>query len=263
MYKTFFFLTKKTKINIIQILTKKIDMKKEDGFYFIPKKWLGDANVLAMDWDCKGMHLHLMAIAWQQNMKGHLLDDENLIKKLLGNPEQSDWENRIKPQIFSAWKKKVIKEGNIERQYWYQPGIIKTVKETTDSDSSAPVKKTRKKKIDLIEVENPEFEGFNLESLLKIKPTATILSEQTNSEERSTIWTIGVQLVKQQGESEAKARGFLAKLIKDYGDKAVAAAVAQLSIKQISPAEIHSYLIGILKKQQESSKKTGRGSVSL
>jgi hypothetical protein len=240
-------------------------MKKEDGFYFNPKKWLGDASIIAMDWDCKGMHLHLMAIAWQQNMKGHLLDDENLIRKLLGNPEQSDWENRIKPQIFSSWKKKVVKEGNIERQYWYQPGIIKTVKETSGNDSEpAPVKRTRKKKTELIEVENPEFEGFNLESLLKTKPTATILHEPSNADERSTIWSIGVQLVKKQGESDAKARGFLARLIKEYGDKAVAAAVAQLSLKQVSPAEVHSYLVGILKKQQEGVKKAaGRGSVSL
>lgn len=246
------------------------NMKKEDGFNFIPKKWLGDANIIAMDWDCKGMHLHLMAIAWQQNLKGHLLDDENLIKKLLGNPEQSDWENRIKPQIFSAWKKKIIKEGNIERQYWYQPGIIKTVREkeiSSDSDVSTPVKRTRKKKSDtvLLEIENPEFEGFNLENLLKAKPTATILHEKSNAEERGTIWTIGVQLVRQQGETDAKARGFLARLIKEYGDKAVAGAVAQLSLKQVSPADIHSYLVGMLKKQQETStfKKTGRGSVSL
>ncbi len=242
-------------------------MKIEDGFYFIPKKWLGDANIISMDWDCKGMHLHLMAIAWQQNLKGYLLDDENLMRKLVGNPDKEDWENRIKPQIFAAWKKKVIKEGNIERQYWYQPGMIKTIQEKDNNSTvtSSPQKTTRKKKAELIEVENPEYEGFNLESLLKSQPTATILHEQSNADERQTIWSIGVQLVKKQGESEAKARAFLAKLIKDYGDKAVAGAVAQLSLKQISPAEVHSYLIGILKKQQDGSniKKTGRGSVSL
>lgn len=242
-------------------------MRKEDGFYFIPKKWLGDANILAMDWDCKGMHLHLMAIAWQQNLKGYLLDDENLMRKLVGNPDKEDWENRIKPQIFAAWKKKVIKEGNIERQYWYQPGMIKTIQEKETNSTSTPstTKKTRKKKSELIEVENPEYEGFNLESLLKSQPTATILHEQSSSDERQTIWSMGVQLVKKQGESEAKARAFLAKLIKDYGDKAVAGAVAQLSLKQVSPAEVHSYLIGILKKQQDGSnvRKTGRGSVSL
>jgi hypothetical protein len=239
-------------------------MKKEDGFYFIPKKWLGDASILAMDWDCKGMHLHLMAIAWQQDLKGYLLDDENLIRKLLGNPELSDWENRIKPQIFVAWKKKLVKIDKIERQYWYQPGMAKTIAEKEISAPTETVKKTRKKKIELIEVENPDFEGFNLESLLTDKNTATILHEKSNEEERQTIWTIGVQLVKKQGDSEAKTRGFLARLIKDYGDKAVAQAVAQLSLKQVSPAEVHSYLIGILKKQQDGNmRKNGRGSVSL
>ena len=59
-------------------------MKKDEGFYFIPKKWLGDANVISMDWDCKGMHLHLMAIAWQQPLQGYIIDDENLILKVLG-----------------------------------------------------------------------------------------------------------------------------------------------------------------------------------
>jgi hypothetical protein len=220
-----------------------MNMKKEDGVYFIPIIWLGD---------------------WQQSLKGHLLDDENLNKRLLGNPEQSDWENRIKPQIFSAWKKKVIKDGNIERQYWYQPGIIKTVSEAASPDA-APVKKTRKKKADLIEVENPEFEGFNLDSLLKIKPTVTILYQPATTEDKQNIWSMGVKLLQANGVPEVKARGFIAKLIKEYSDKEVAAALAQLSLKQVSPAEVNSYLIGILKKQQEGgfTKKTGRGSVSL
>ena len=96
-------------------------MKKEEGFYFIPKKWLGDASVIAMDWDCKGMHLHLMAIAWQQEPKGHLIDDDKIIRKLLSNPDIKDWEERIKPQIFSAWKQKTLNIDNNERVYWYQP----------------------------------------------------------------------------------------------------------------------------------------------
>ena len=49
--------------------------------------------------------------------------------------------------------------------------------------------------------------------------------------------------------------------------KAVAEAIAQLSIKSVPPAQIQSYLIGILNKQQDGKqlfqKKTGRGSVSL
>lgn len=239
-------------------------MKPQDGFYFIPKKWLGDANVIAMDWDCKGMHLHLMAIAWQQPIKGYLLDDDNLLRKVLGNPDKHDWEQRIKPQVFTAWKKKVIKETAGDRVYWYQPGIIKTLEEQT---GAAPVKKTRKKKeyLEIENAENPEYHGFDLASILKAKVTTTILYEPATTEDKSTIWKLGVQLVKKQGESEAKARGFLARLIKEYGDKAVAAAIAQLSLKQLSPVEVHSYLVGILKKQQEEqgTKTTGRGKVSL
>lgn len=239
-------------------------MKKEDGFYFIPKKWLGDANVIAMDWDCKGMHLHLMSIAWQQNPKGYILDDDKLIQKLLGNPEKEDWEGRIKPQIFIAWKKKNLTINGVERSYWYQAGIIKST-ENAEKEEKAPTKRTKKLKEDI--VENPYYEGFDLKILLDSKPTTTILHEEASKEEKSTIWHLGVSLVKQQGDSDGKARGFLAKLIKEYGDKCVAEAIAQLSLKKISPAETHSYLIGILKKQQtdldQKQKGTGRGRVSL
>jgi hypothetical protein len=241
-------------------------MKNEDGFYFIPKKWLGDANVIAMDWDCKGMYLHLMAIAWQQPQKGFILDDDNLIKKLLGNPEETDWLNRIKPQIFSAWKQKMVLIDGVNRLYWYQPGIIKA---TLEAEREKPIKKirtTRFKKNELI-IENPEFDGFDLKILLDSKVTTTILHEVATVEEKSTIWTLGVQLVKKHGDSDAKARGFIAKLIKQYGDKPVAEAIAQLSLKSIPPAEVHSYLSGILKKQEEnialSKKGTGKGRVSI
>ncbi len=236
-------------------------MAKTDGFYFIPKKWLGDANIIAMDWDCKSMHLHLMCIAWQQEPRGYLLDDEALLKKLLGNPSEEDWNNRIKPQVFSCWKTDILDLKGVKRKYWYQPGLLKN----QDSDEAPKVKRTRKKKTEqLVEFDNPDFVGFNLEEILKAKPTATILHESSTQEERQSIWTIGVQILSKQDGNQGKARGFLAKLIKEYGDKAVAEAVAQLSLKEVSPVEIHSYLVGILRKQQDVEKKrTGRGSVSL
>lgn len=243
-------------------------MTKNDGFFFIPHKWLGDSNVLTMDWDCKGMHLHLMAIAWQQDHKGYLIDDENLIKKLLGNPEQDDWEKRIKKQIFSAWKKKLIKEDGIEKYYWYQPGLLKNL----DIEIIKPplkAKKTRAKKIvDVLENENFEVPlGFDLNSILKLKPQTTILYNkpvEASKEERATIWSLGVSMVKEQSGNDGKARAFLAKLIKEYGEKSVGIAIAQMSLKAINPAEIHSYLIGILKKQQlEEPRRNSRGRVSI
>lgn len=242
-------------------------MKKEDGFIFLPKKWLGDAHVIAMDWDCKGMHLHLMAIAWQQPLKGHLLDDEKLLLKVLGNPDKQDWENRIKPQIFQAWKKKIVKENGIEKIYWYQPGIIKTVENLNEHEQVKPRKTRKKTNTVFIDIGECPYEGFDLKNILKEKSTTTILHEKSTTEEKNTIWTLGVGLVKQQNESETKARGFLARLIKDYGEKHVAQAIAEISLKQIKPAEIHSFLIGVLKnklKQEEHGKKiSGRGHVVL
>lgn len=236
-------------------------MSNKNGFYFLPKKWLGDANIIAMDWDCKSMHLHLMCIAWQQEPQGYLLDDENLLKKILGNPTEEDWNNRIKPQVFSSWKSTILELNGVKRKYWYQPGLLKN----NENNETTKPKKTRSKKVDnLVEFDNPDFIGFSLESILKAKPTATILHESSTEEERHSIWTIGVQILSKQDGNQSKARAFLAKLIKEYGDKSVAEAVAQLSLKQISPVEIQSYLVGILRKQQNIEKKrTGRGSVSL
>lgn len=237
-------------------------MKKQDGFYFIPKKWLGDANVIAMDWDCKAMHLHLMAIAWQQEPKGYILEDDVLIRKLLGSPDIEDWEHRIKPQIFVAWKKKALKINDIERSYWYQPGIVKTFEESSET----PKKRTRKKKEEVI-IENPEFEGFNLKSVLDFQHTTTILHEEITKEERSNIWTLGIQALKTPSNSETEIRRFIGQNIKIYGEKQVAQAIANLSLKSLSPVDARSYLIGILKKQQietiEGKKGSGRGRVSI
>ena len=97
----------------------------EDGFYFNPKRWLGDANVIAMDWDCRAMHLHLMAIAWQQEKKGFLIYDEQLLLKILNRLKDDDWDNRIKPQIMKSWKKKIISENGKNIEYIFQPGLVK------------------------------------------------------------------------------------------------------------------------------------------
>lgn len=241
-------------------------MKKDNGFYFIPQQWLGDANVMAMDWDCRGIHLHLIAIAWQQDPKGYLIDDEELILRMLGVIDVEDWEKRIKKQVFSAWKKKSLEINGTKRNYWYQPRVLKA----TENAEKPPVKpRTRRKKSDttIEEIENPLFEGFQLTSLLDSKVSTTILHEEATVEEKSTIWKIGVSLVKNQGDSDAKARGFIARLIKEYGEKTVATAIAQLSIKSVPPADTHSYLVGILKKQNEEldlkRRGTGRGRVSI
>lgn len=234
-------------------------MKKDEGFYFIPKKWLGDANVISMDWDCKGMHLHLMAIAWQQPLQGYIIDDENLILKVLGNPDKKDWEERIRPQIFRAWKKKSISQDGIEKNYWYQLGVIKTI----ENISEIKPRKSRKIVNKTVEDSNDfAYPGFDLKTILNENFTSTILHEKPNEVDKITIWNLGVSLVKKQNESEGQARAFLAKLIKQYGEKTVAGVIAEISVKNIKPAEIHSYITGMLKikvKEQETGNKQGSG----
>ena len=236
-------------------------MDNNKGFYFDPKKWLGDSVIMAMDWDCKAMHLHLMAIAWQQDKKGYLLFNDQLIIKLLGNPPINDWQERIKPQILSAWKTITTDGINGEETYIYQPGLLKNL-EPEQPKKTKRVSSKKKSNLQTIE-ENPNT-GFNLENILKLNPKITILNEKPTDEEKSSIWTLGISILQQQGLPEGKARSFMAKLVKTYGDKPVASAIAQLSLKAVKPIEIQSYLIGILKKQEQTEKtKTSRGSVSL
>ena len=84
------------------------------AFQFYPRQWLGDDKVIMMDWDARGMHLHLMCIAWQQDPPCTLPDDDDALRRLVGSPD--DWD-RLKPQIMAAWKK------NGKR--WVQAGLLR------------------------------------------------------------------------------------------------------------------------------------------
>lgn len=239
-------------------------MKKNEGFEFIPKKWLGDAHIIAMDWDARAMHLHLMALAWQKEPRGYMLCDDDLIRKLLSNPEINDWNNRLKPQIFAAWEKTMFNDNGIERVYWVQLGLVSTYKKATTTNTTVATPKTpRKKKVTLIELEeNGPFDGFALESLAKLNPKTTILYTPSSKEEFSNIWTIGVDLLVKHGEEAKSARGVISRWIKKYGAPDVAAVIAEQSLKNIQPAHIISFLVKILE-ERTISKKPAKATVAL
>jgi uncharacterized protein YdaU (DUF1376 family) len=90
---------------------------KAPAFQFYPKQWLGDDKVLAMDWDARAMHMHLMCIAWQQTPPCTLPDDDDMIRRWLGNPKK--WK-LLKNQILSAWK---MDDGR-----WVQSGLLEQFK---------------------------------------------------------------------------------------------------------------------------------------
>lgn len=222
---------------------------KKDNFIFDPKKWLGDASILNMDWDVRGMHIHLMCYAAQQKIKGHLIYDESIICKVL-NITKEEWVNRIKNQILCSWKIVEIEDENGSIVYIKQNGLVETFSETQKPKKQT----TRKKPIEDNAKNSNDFTKFYTD------PNSPLVAQPVTQEERNTIWTIGIKLLKEQNMSEQKARAFLGKIIKQHGEKNVANCLAQLSIIKYDPAQVQSYIIGMLSK---NGKKTNRGSVSL
>ena len=118
--------------------------------------------------------------------------------------------------------------------------------------------------LDTHEVDNIENqEGFILSNIL-LKNNISCLFDTATSEERSTIWGVGVDLLKIGAFTEDKVRAFLGKQIHTYGEKLVVEAIAKLSIQKMKPADAKAYLIGTLKQDfellQKEEKKTQRRS---
>lgn len=89
-------------------------MNRSPAFQFYPKQWLGDDRVLLMDWDARGMHVHLQCIAWQQDPPCSLPNDDTALRKWCGNPKR--W-RKVKDQILSAWK--------LIGGRWVQEGLLR------------------------------------------------------------------------------------------------------------------------------------------
>jgi hypothetical protein len=102
------------------------------AFQFYPKQWLGDDKVMAMSWDARAMHMHLICIAWQQDPPCTLPDDDLMIRRWLGNPKK--WED-LRNQIFAAWKMvdgRWIQKGLLE-QFERQTGYRESRKKGSDA----------------------------------------------------------------------------------------------------------------------------------
>lgn len=221
-------------------------MNKKECFIFNPKQWLGDAAILEMDWDVRGMHIHLLCLASQQENPGELIYNESTILKVL-NIQKEDWESRVRKQLLKAWKME-FKEDLFENYYLIkQNGFIKTYVEAKTLE--------RKKQID-----NKNKNKVDIKDPVAIIEQAQKKNETISNEEKDTIWKIGVNLITKQTNNESRARTFLAKIIKEYSPKEVAQAIAQLSLQNNPPVEIQSYLVGVLK---SGNKPKTRGKVSL
>lgn len=237
-----------------------------EGFYFNVKQWLGDDAVLLMDWDVRAMHLHLMCIAWQKTPPGMLPAHDASLRKWLSNPDEHAWTHRIKPQLSQGWR--------IDENYWHQDGLIREWdRQASNSQKRRSAANARWHKDVETQPQNTKpvgilslsgepatdpDSGFSLSALLK---DSSAFRSEASQDERASIWSVGVKLLRHDGFPEDKVRSYLGKLIQEHGEKIVAEAVASLSLKVISPADAKSYLVGILR--SDTTKRRGRSRVAL
>lgn len=89
-------------------------MSKAPAFQHYVKQWLGDDKVMLMDWDARGVHFHLMNIAWQQEPPCSIPADDETIRKWVTGLSDKQWV-RIKAQVLPAWE---LRDGR-----YYQKGL--------------------------------------------------------------------------------------------------------------------------------------------
>jgi len=70
-----------------------------------------------MDWDARGMHVHLLNISTQEDPPGTIPNDMAAITRWLGSPSDDTW-RRVRPQIFAAW--------TLRGERWVNPGMERT-----------------------------------------------------------------------------------------------------------------------------------------
>lgn len=128
----------------------------------------------------------------------------------------------------------------------------KTLQISHDEQNAIKVarsKKTKKQKL----VEDPTFDYALVRFTLNTFKSCW--EEPLTREARSDLWKSAVGLLAPNGDSknEAIARQFIGKLIKEFGEKNTASAVAQLLVRPIPPADPKSFLRRQLKNLTEGS----------
>lgn len=109
-------------------------LEKQEGFQFHPKKYVADNIVQAMDWDARGMYMHLLCMAYQEKPQGSIPNDDAAIRRWLnlahGSEENLRVWRRVRPQIMAAFQ---LQDGR-----WFQKGLCTTLeRQRRKSDSSA------------------------------------------------------------------------------------------------------------------------------
>jgi len=75
-----------------------------------------------MEWDARGMYVHLLCMAWQETPPGSIPNDDAVIRRWLNLSRDTEedlrtW-RRVRPQIMAAW--------TLRDNRWYQNGLVET-----------------------------------------------------------------------------------------------------------------------------------------
>lgn len=162
------------------------------------KQWLGDNKVLAMDWDARAMHFHLLMMSIQEEPAGSIPNDVGQIRRWLRLPSgqsesDRDWA-RVQPQIFAAWM--------LQDERWFNSGMVQTFEKKANYASrpqNSPISVPYRSQKPLKSVSTYVFKDLDLSSSrskpstkANTKPTleeiSTYCSERKNSVDPQKFW---------------------------------------------------------------------------
>ena len=93
-----------------------------------------------------------------------------------------------------------------------------------------------------------------LDPLLDPAYVLTCLNTPPLTTQRPGIWDLGLRVLEHSSAKEATKRAYLGRLIKEYGEVAVGAALGEVLVKAVAPAEVKSFLLGVLKTKRDGTK---------
>lgn len=103
-------------INAVQGLQGgEFDSRPGPSLQWYPQQWLADDAVLLMSWAARGMHFHLLQIAWRQSPPCSIPDDELSLRGWCNHPD--GWPDLWK-QISRGWR---FKDGR-----WWNLGLCRS-----------------------------------------------------------------------------------------------------------------------------------------
>ena len=225
------------------------------------RRWLGIPEA-----DARGEHPEMQQwVALDAQSRGHQLG------RRAGMLEQL-WQERWHPMIRQAWTPS-------------RPGFVTCAAakalagveiSAQAPDKATPVKKAAKSKPTSRKkaAVKPSFEELALETFLEPlgpigqgvlapRPMDDRLAAKedvlalwhvpVNRAQRLNVWTVGLAVLSRTPSEESNNRSFLASLIRQYGERKVAAAVGEISGRAVLPADPRGFIRGILRRETEGN----------